>query len=91
MALTYAQLGHLAEDQAQPRLALERNIWCVTLFDEFPSPLTATGPSALARLTRQLGVPALEEAWREVTGQLVPQLVRDYITRQHDEEPEASA
>ena len=38
-------------------------------FEEFPSPLTGTGPSALVRLTRQLGMPALEEAWRQVTGQ----------------------
>jgi hypothetical protein len=58
--------------------------------DEFPSPLTGTGPSALARLTRQLGMPALEEAWRQVTGQPVPGQVRDYVTSQPDEDPEAS-
>ena len=80
MALTYAQLGLLAEERGQRPLALEWNIRCVTLFDQFPHPMTGTGPAALARLTRQLGMPALEQAWQQVTGQPVPQPVRDYIT-----------
>jgi tetratricopeptide (TPR) repeat protein len=91
MALSYAQLGLLAEDRAQVSLALTWNIRCVTLFDEFPSSLTGTGPSALARLTCQLGMPALEEAWRQVTGQPVPQPVRDYVASHQDEDPKASA
>ena len=85
MALSYAQLGLLTEDQAQARQALAWNIRCVTLFDEFPSPATGSAPAALARLTRQLGMPALEEAWRKVTGQAVPQAVRDYITSDQGE------
>ncbi len=87
MARTYAQFGCLAEDRAQAPLALAWNIRCVTLLDEFPSPLTGTGPSALVRLARQLGMPALEEAWRQVTGQPLPQAVRDYVTSQPDEQP----
>ena len=59
----------------------------MTLFDQFPSPLTGTGPAALARLTRQLGMPALEQAWRQVTGQPVPQPVRDYIASHPDDQP----
>jgi tetratricopeptide (TPR) repeat protein len=85
MALTYAQLGLLAEDRAQAPLALEWNVRCVTLFDQFPSPLTVTGPTTLARLTLQLGMPALEQAWQQITGQPVPQVVRDYITSHRDE------
>jgi Tetratricopeptide repeat len=46
MALTYAQLGLLAEARTQAPLALTWNIRCVTLFDEFPSPLTGSGPRA---------------------------------------------
>ena len=87
MAITYAQLGLLAEDRTQPPLALEQNIRCVTLFDQFPSPMTGTGPTALARLTRQLGMPALQAAWQQITGQPVPQPVRDYITSHHDDDP----
>ncbi len=82
MAATYAQLGRLAEARGQDTLALEHNIRCVALFSQFPHPQTGTGPAALARLTRQLGMPALEKAWRQVTGQPVPQAVRDYITSQ---------
>ena len=86
MALTYAQLGLLAEERSQPPLALEWNIRCVTLFDQFPHPMTGTGPAALARLTRQLGMPALEQAWQQITGQPVPQAVRDHISH-HGEKP----
>jgi tetratricopeptide (TPR) repeat protein len=89
IALTYSQLGMLAEDRDQALLALTWNIRCVTSFDEFPSPLTGTGPSALVRLARELGMPALEEAWRQVTGQPLPQQVRDYISSQPDEATQA--
>jgi tetratricopeptide (TPR) repeat protein len=90
MALTYAQLGLLAEDQGQAPLALQWNIRCVTMFDQFPSPMTGAGSAALARLTRQLGMPALQAVWHQVTGQPVPQAVRNYITSHHDESLEAS-
>ena len=86
MASTYAQLGLLAEDRGQAPLALEWNIRCVTLFGQFPSQMNGIGPTALARLTRQLGMPALEAAWRQTTGQPVPQTVRDYITCHHDDD-----
>jgi tetratricopeptide (TPR) repeat protein len=80
MALTYGQLGLLAEARQQPRQALDWTIRCVTLFDQFPHPATGPGPQHLARLTRQLGMPALDQAWQQVTGQPVPQPVRDYLT-----------
>ena len=80
MAMTYGQLGLLAEDRQQPRQALDWMIRCVTLFDQFPHPATGPGPSHLARLTRGLGMPALEQTWQRVTGQPVPQPVRDYLT-----------
>jgi tetratricopeptide (TPR) repeat protein len=86
MAVTYQQLGLLAEARAQASQALAWNIRCVTLFEEFPSPLTRTGPSALARLTRQLGMPALERTWQQITGHPVPQQIRDYISSPHNDE-----
>jgi tetratricopeptide (TPR) repeat protein len=87
MAPTYAALGMIAEARAKAQLALEWNIRCVSLFGQFPHPLTGTGPAALARLTSQLGLPALEQAWQQVTGQPVPPPVRDYLTRHPDDQP----
>jgi tetratricopeptide (TPR) repeat protein len=87
LAQTYTNVGRVAEDRAQPRSALAWNVRCVSLFDEFPSPLTVSGPSAIKRLTRQLGMPALEEVWHQVTGQPLPQPVRDYVTSHQDEQP----
>jgi tetratricopeptide (TPR) repeat protein len=85
LALTYRQLGLLAEARQQPGQALDWMVRCVTLFDQFPHPATGTGPAALARLTGQLGMPALQAAWLQVTGQPVPQPVRDYLTSHHDD------
>ena len=90
MALTYGQFGLLAEARQQPRQALEWMVRCVSLFDQFPHPMTGPGPSHLARLSRQLGIPALEEAWQQVTGQPVPKQVRDYVTSQPEQDPEAN-
>jgi tetratricopeptide (TPR) repeat protein len=89
LAVTYGQLGRLAEDRHQPRQALDWMVRCVTLFDQFPHPATGPGPRHLARLTRQLGTPALEQAWQQATGQPLPQQVRDYLaTRPDDPSPE---
>ena len=87
MALTYAVFGERAEEQGQPHLAIWWNIRCVSLFDQYPSPLAGSGPAALVRLTRRLGMPALEEAWQQATGQPVPRAIRDHIISHHDEEP----
>jgi tetratricopeptide (TPR) repeat protein len=86
MARSYWHLGLLAEARQQPRQALEWTVQSVTLFGQFPHPATGPAPQQLARLTRQLGMPALEQAWRQVGGQPVPQQVRDYITSHHDDE-----
>ena len=80
MAASYRQLGLLAEQRDQPRPALEWMVRSVTMFTEFPHPMTGPAPTALALLTRQLGMPALEQTWQQITGQPVPQPVRDYIT-----------
>jgi hypothetical protein len=89
MALLYGQLGLLAEDRHQPGQALDWMVRCVTMFDQFPHPVTGPGPGHLVRLTTLLGMPALEQTWQQVTGQPVPQAVRDYITRHHpdDDQP----
>jgi tetratricopeptide (TPR) repeat protein len=82
MAKTYGQLGLLADERHQQRQALEWLVRCVTLFGEFPHPATEPVPSHLTRLTRRLGLPALEQTWQQVTGQPLPQQIRDYVTSQ---------
>jgi tetratricopeptide (TPR) repeat protein len=77
-ALSYGQLGLLAEARDNPGQALEWMVRCVALFDDFPHPSTGPGPGHLARLTRQLGIPALEACWQKVTGCPLPSAVRDY-------------
>jgi tetratricopeptide (TPR) repeat protein len=84
LAMTYGQLGLLEEDRQRPGQALDWTVKCVSLFDQFPHPLTGPGPGHLARLTGQLGMQALEEAWRRVTGQALPQVVRDYVASHRD-------
>jgi hypothetical protein len=60
----------------------------VTVFDQFPHPAAGPGPGPghLARLTALLGMPALEQTWQQVSGQPVPQAVRDYLTSHDDED-----
>lgn len=87
MAMSYGQLGLLAEAQQQPGQALDWVVRCVTLFDQFPHPATGPGPDHLARLTHQLGMPALEHTWQQVTGHPLPQGVRAYLTSHPDEDP----
>jgi tetratricopeptide (TPR) repeat protein len=87
MAMTYGQFGLLAEVRQQPGQALDWIVRCVTLFDQFPHPMTGPGPDHLARLTRQLGIPALDHTWQHVTGQPLPQAVRDYLTSRPDQDP----
>ncbi len=79
MALTYSQLGLLAEEQHSPSQALEWAVRCVALFDDVPHPGSGTGPGQLARLTRQLGIQALEDCWQRVTSGPLPGAVRDYV------------
>jgi tetratricopeptide (TPR) repeat protein len=87
IAMSYGQFGLLAEARQQPGQALAWMIRCVSLFDQFPYHAARSGPPHLARLTRRLGMTALEQTWRQVTGQPLPQAVRDYVTSHHDQKP----
>jgi hypothetical protein len=86
--MTYGQLGLLAEARHQTREALDWTVRCVTVFSQFPHPATGPGPGHLARLTRHLGLPALEQAWQQATGQPIPQPVLEYIISDHDSQPQ---
>jgi hypothetical protein len=84
MALTYAQLGLLAERRGTLEAALDWTVRCVALFAEFPHPATGPGPRHLIRLTKQLGIPALETSWRRCTGLALPDTVRAAVEQAPD-------
>ena len=85
-AMTYGQLGLLAEARLEPCEALHWVVRSVAMFDEFPHPASGPGPKHLARLSRQLGISVLQQAWQEVTGSPLPEQVRDYATSHQDNE-----
>jgi tetratricopeptide (TPR) repeat protein len=89
MALTYGQLGLLAEARGNAGQALRLMVQCVALFDAFPHPATGPAPGHLVRLTRQLGIDALKDAWLDVTSNDIPAAVLQTVEqalRDHDEE-----
>jgi tetratricopeptide (TPR) repeat protein len=90
MALSYGQLGLLAEAQGNPGQAMEWIVRCVALFDDFPHPSTEPAPGHLARLTLQLGIPALEACWQKATGSPLPDAVRDYVHSRHTDTQDTS-
>ena len=78
----FTQLSSLAGKRGRAGQELEWTVRWVTVFDEFPHPLTRPGPENLATLAKHLGIGALEETWLRVTGKPLPQTVREYV--EHD-------
>ena len=76
LAMSYGQLGLLCETCGDKPVALDWVIRCVALFPDFPDPQTGPGPLHLARLTAELGMPALEVGWLRCTGSPLPDHVR---------------
>jgi tetratricopeptide (TPR) repeat protein len=79
LAMTLGQLGLLAETRGDASAALDWIVRCVSLFPEFPHLATGPSPQHLARLTAQLGLPALEAGWLRMTGAPLPRSVRDHL------------
>ncbi len=79
MAFTYGQLGLLALARGDTTGALDWTVRCVALFPEFPHPATGPGPHNLARLTANLGMPALEASWQRCTGGPLPEPVWAWV------------
>jgi tetratricopeptide (TPR) repeat protein len=79
LASSYGQLGLLAEWRGDAAAALDWMVRCVALFAEFPHPATGPGPSHLIRLTRVLGLPALEASWQRCTGAALPPAVSQAV------------
>jgi tetratricopeptide (TPR) repeat protein len=85
MAISYGALGLLRAQRGDPQGALEWTVRCMTVFAD-PRPSTGPALPQLARLTEQLGEPALERTWMKVTGQPLPDNVRAYVRAQQDTE-----
>jgi len=79
MAMSYGQLGLLAEARGDPAVALDWVVRCIALFPEFPHPATGPGPRHLFRLTAALGLPALESSWQRCTGTPLPPPIRSAV------------
>jgi tetratricopeptide (TPR) repeat protein len=80
LALIYGQLGLLAEARGNPGEALKWTARCIALFPgEFPSSSTAHAAKQLRRLTRNLGVAALEQAWQNITHADLPARIRAFV------------
>ncbi|GLW90425.1 CHAT domain-containing tetratricopeptide repeat protein [Actinokineospora globicatena] len=59
--------------------ALEHIVRAVVLFDHFPSPGMGPAPEHLRELTERVGLGALEDTWRRVTGVEVPEAVLAHV------------
>ena len=79
MALGYGQMGVLSGIKGDKASALDWTVRCVTLFPEFPHPMTDPGPTQLALFTSEFGMPALEESWLRSTGSPLPDQVRLWV------------
>jgi tetratricopeptide (TPR) repeat protein len=88
LAASYWRLGVIDIQRNQLRRALEWMVRSVTVFADFPNQLTEPAPGLLAQLTNHIGMDALDRCWRQVTGQPVPQVVRDYISSHRDQKPD---
>ncbi|MFE2723350.1 tetratricopeptide repeat protein [Kitasatospora sp. NPDC059327] len=79
MSRTFGQFALFVEEQGRPQEALELMVRSITCFEEFPHPLTWQSVANLRILTREHGMPALEKAWRSVTGHRLPHAVRNHV------------
>ncbi|MGW0854540.1 tetratricopeptide repeat protein [Streptomyces sp. NPDC002690] len=78
MAAIYRQFVILAETRGRPLESLTWTIKCLACFEEFPHPATAQVLDFLKHSSSLLGVQALEQTWRTVTGETLPDVVRAY-------------
>ena len=72
MAITYAQLGVLAEARGRVPTAFQWFIQCILLFDKFDHRSAGPALQNLAILTKTYGAQTLATAWSDVTGEGLP-------------------
>jgi WD40 repeat protein/tetratricopeptide (TPR) repeat protein len=76
----YMMLGAASVQKGNYSDSLE---WCIkslAITDGVPKPSNGPAAELLAAITNSImGLPALEEAWRRITGLPLPEIVRDYV------------
>ncbi|HZR48336.1 MAG TPA: tetratricopeptide repeat protein [Streptosporangiaceae bacterium] len=85
LASSLRALATFAEERDEPRHALALLVEGAAQFEEFPHPLAGLVPEELRRFAHGLGMDVLREEWRKVTGNELPQQVREYVERGGDD------
>ena len=86
MALIYGQLGLLSEIRKDIATGLDWMVRSIALLSEFPHPATRPVLPHLVRLTKMLGVPALEASWQRATGTPLPDHIRSAVVAAIDKQ-----
>lgn len=84
MAWSCMDLAALEDGRGAAKAALRWVIMAISLHGEFPDSSVEYAAPYLAQLASRLGEKVLDEKWREVTGQPVPETVRSYVRVRQD-------
>ncbi|NUP51583.1 MAG: tetratricopeptide repeat protein [Catenulispora sp.] len=79
-ARSLLQFGALAIVRGRIPEGLAWTVKGLVRFDSFPHPASAPAPERLRSLVEAFGIEILERTWREVTGEPLPERVREYVT-----------
>ena len=81
MAISFGQLGLLAEKNGNRLEALDWTLRAINLFDTFPHPSTGPAPGHLIRLTEALdGMDFLEQSWKRCMGGPLRNDIRRWVS-----------
>jgi len=89
VAACYLQLGLTAEARGDAAEALECTVRALSLARRFPQAANRTAPGQmLSSVTKQLGIGAIEECWERLTGEPLPDDVRQLAPTGPERTPE---
>jgi tetratricopeptide (TPR) repeat protein len=81
-SMAWSQLALVSEGRGHVDEALERAIKCKAMSQRFPHVQGRENAALLARLARPLGIRALEQRWKQVTGEPLPEAVRESLEQE---------